>query len=259
MLMDRKRQRLGNNSYWQESARPLTSLYFVFPFLLVYEVGMWTINRQGLRNGVDVWLRNGLDIVGFGQTFLLPVLTCGVLLGWHHLRGETWKANRKVLGGMVVESIGLGLFLLLWAHGLNGIMRLAQIPAAQITCSTNVISSYWPQLIGYLGAGIYEELFFRLMLIPILYGALTPLNLRPQGRFLTAVLVSSLLFSAAHYHWEFELGSWYWASDYGETFAWSSFLFRLSAGIFFGTLFVVRGFGIAVGAHALYDVLVVLS
>jgi len=190
---------------------------------------------------------------------LLPFLTCGVLLGWHHLRGEAWKAHRNVLGGMVVESMGLGLFLLFWAHGLNGLLRFAQISTTQITGSMNMIGDHWPQLIGYLGAGIYEELFFRLMLIPILYGALIPLNLRPHGRLVTAVLVSSVLFSAAHYQWALEFGSWHWVSDFGETFAWSSFLFRLSAGVFFGTLFVVRGFGIAVGAHALYDVLVVIS
>ena len=37
---------------------------------------------------------------------------------------------------------------------------------------------------------------------------------------------------------------------------WFSASFRCLAGIFFATLFVYRGFGIAAGTHALYDVLV---
>jgi hypothetical protein len=34
------------------------------------------------------------------------------------------------------------------------------------------------------------------------------------------------------------------------------FVFRTAAGLFFTALFVARGFGVAVGAHAGYDVLV---
>jgi hypothetical protein len=35
-----------------------------------------------------------------------------------------------------------------------------------------------------------------------------------------------------------------------------SFVFRATAGVFFAGLFVVRGFGITVGSHAAYDLLV---
>jgi membrane protease YdiL (CAAX protease family) len=66
-----------------------------------------------------------------------------------------------------------------------------------------------------------------------------------------AVLLTSLAFAAAHY-----------AGPYGEpvqlfcsTF-WFSFSFRFLAGVFFGTLFVYRGFGVAAGTHAGYDILV---
>jgi membrane protease YdiL (CAAX protease family) len=60
-----------------------------------------------------------------------------------------------------------------------------------------------------------------------------------------AVLVTSVLFSAAHY-----------AGAHGETFDWFSFSFRFLAGAFFALLFVYRGFGIAAGTHALYDIFV---
>jgi len=63
-----------------------------------------------------------------------------------------------------------------------------------------------------------------------------------------------LLFAAAHH-----LG------PHGEPWNWTSatmcftFLFRFTAGAFFSFLFVVRGFGIAAGTHAAYDVLVGIS
>ena len=43
---------------------------------------------------------------------------------------------------------------------------------------------------------------------------------------------------------------------YGEPFEGYNFLFRTVAGVYFALLFQLRGFGIAVGAHACYDVVV---
>jgi membrane protease YdiL (CAAX protease family) len=57
-----------------------------------------------------------------------------------------------------------------------------------------------------------------------------------------------VLFSAAHY-----------VGPCGDPFRWLTFLFRFLAGVFFAVLFRYRGFGIAAGTHALYDVLVGLS
>jgi membrane protease YdiL (CAAX protease family) len=42
----------------------------------------------------------------------------------------------------------------------------------------------------------------------------------------------------------------------GEPFQWYAFLFRTMAGAFFAALFIYRGFGIAAGTHAAYDMLV---
>ena len=58
-------------------------------------------------------------------------------------------------------------------------------------------------------------------------------------------VVSSLLFAAAHY-----------VGPLGDTFAVYSFTFRFLAGVFFAVLLLIRGFGIAAGTHAAYDLLV---
>jgi membrane protease YdiL (CAAX protease family) len=58
-------------------------------------------------------------------------------------------------------------------------------------------------------------------------------------------VTTSLIFAAAHH-----LGA------QGEPFQWYAFVFRATAGLFFATLFLFRGFGIAAGTHTAYDMLV---
>ena len=100
---------------------------------------------------------------------------------------------------------------------------------------------------GYLGAGLYEELLFRLILITAAVWTIRLWMPDKRKSMVLAVLASSLLFSAAHY-----LGA------AGDEFRWFSFSFRFFAGLFFAVLFIYRGFGITAGAHALYDISVVI-
>ncbi len=100
-------------------------------------------------------------------------------------------------------------------------------------------------VLGYLGAGVYEEAIFRLALIPLGYGLLRLLMTPKVLAGTLAVTGSALLFSIAHH-----------AGLPGEPFTWYAFFFRWVAGVYFAWVFVVRGFGIAVGTHAAYDILV---
>ena len=244
------------SSYWVESRQPLTSLVFIIPLLVFYEGGVVLLGPRAVRNGADVWLRGLLDLMGLGQYFLLPILAVGILLAWHHTTRKPWRVSRGVLSGMVVESLLLALALrlilqleiLLWP-GVGG-------PAAALGEPGSVEPGGAPALAGlvaFLGAGIYEELLFRLILLSLAAWAARRMGAGQQAGTAAAVLATSLLFSAAHYlgphgepllwlHWGF----------------WFTAVFRLLAGVFFSLLFVYRGFGIAVGAHAGYDVLVKL-
>ncbi len=100
-------------------------------------------------------------------------------------------------------------------------------------------------MVGYLGAGVYEETLFRLILVPLLWKALRLLQAPQVLASTLAVTGSALLFALAHH-----------AGTPGETFTWFAFVFRWMAGVFFAWVFVLRGFGIAVGTHTLYDILV---
>ena len=235
---------LGRSDYWHESRRPLTSLIFVLPLLVLYEGGVLLLGPAAVRNGADVWLRTLLDRLGFGQYFLLPVLTIGVLLAWHHTRREPWQVRPRVLLRMLLESLALGLVLLVIAH-LQGARLMRWETSAPLVALEHHAGQWLGRLVSYFGAGIYEEVLFRLLMLPGIAGLVALCGGTPRMRIVGAVLLTSLLFSWAHY-----------VGAHGETFLWFTFTFRFLAGVFFAMLFVYRGFGIAAGTHALYDIFV---
>ena len=232
--------------YWGESRRPFVSLVFIAPMLLAYEAGLLWLGPSGLRNGADVWLRQLLNHLGFTHFFLLPVLTCGILLAWHHLQREQWRVGWLVLYGMLVESLLLGCVLMVFAHLQSSLLFLSREP------------SNFRHMIAYCGAGIYEEMLFRLMLVPALAAVCRWGGAARGWSFVCAVIAASLLFAAAHYQLDLTIGDWRIGISAGEPFAWLSFLFRVLAGAFFSALFLYRGFGVAAGTHALYDIFATL-
>jgi len=245
----------GLRAYWDESARPLASLVFVAPMLAVYEIGVIVLGHDAIRNAADVWLRQFLDLLGFGQHFLLPLLTCGILLAWHHVSHRPWRLNGAVLYGMLFESLLFG-FLLMILAGFQSQFYASQFAACSADNGGSV--SLPTLLVGFLGAGIYEELLFRLMLLPAVMGLLRLTGFSPRVSLITAIVATSLIFAAAHYHWDFEFAGRHFTTAHGEEFQWYSFTFRSIAGVYFSLLFAFRGFGIAAGSHALYDIFTLL-
>ncbi len=233
------------SKYLRESQRPLASLAFTLPLLAAYEGGVLLLGTSAVRNGVDVWLRQLLDAFGLGSYFLLPALSVAILLGWHHTTHQPWNLSAGVLYGMLVESAALGIALLIlaefqatWTAALGGGAGLAASLHEKVTGLTAAVVSYF-------GAGIYEEMLFRLMLLPLAARLIALLGGKGRARTIGAVIITSSCFAAAHY-----------VGPHGETFSYYSFSFRFVAGGFFAALFVYRGFGVAVGTHAFYDIFV---
>jgi membrane protease YdiL (CAAX protease family) len=235
------------HDYWRESRRPLVSLAFISPLLIVYEGGILLLGPAAMRNGAEVWLRWFLDQLGFGQYFLLPLLTVGLLLGWHHVTRDRWYVPVPVLYGMAGECTSLALCLVAIGY-VQGAILGSIVPGFAIADAPllgNAFTQFIGKAVSFFGAGIYEEVLFRLMLLTGLFSVFNLAGVSPRRAVWCAIAVSSLLFSLAHY-----------VGPQGDPLTLFSFLFRFVAGAFFAVLFVRRGFGIAAGTHALYDIIV---
>jgi hypothetical protein len=220
---------------------------FIAALLATYEVGVIVLGPHAVRNGADAWLRILLDGIGFGQYFLLPILTVCILLAWHHTTHQPWRVHGHVFYGMVAESLLAAILLRLLLVVQGRLMPMQIEPAVTASPAMPWMQQLFQNVrigVGYLGAGIYEELLFRLILLGLTILALRALGMPKWPRLFLAVVTTSLLFSAAHY-----VGG-------REAISWFSFVFRFLAGVFFSLLFLYRGFGIAAGAHAGYDILV---
>jgi hypothetical protein len=237
-------------SYWEATRRPFPSLLFVAPLVIAYEFGVIFLGGAAdpgtLRSGADIWMRRGLAATGLSDPWFLPLLLVVILMGWQISRSHDWRFSPSILGGMIGES-------LIWAIALLGVGRLidlgfSYLEEGQLPLLVQNPSRTQPNLsalIGYVGAGVYEETLFRLMLVPTFFATLRLLQMPQVLASSWAVTASALMFALAHH-----------AGSPGEPFTWYAFVFRWMAGVFFAWVFVLRGFGIAVGTHTAYDILV---
>ena len=250
--------------YWFETRRPFCNLVFLLPLLLIYELGVLVIggpDSEMFRNGADAWMRQFLLRLGIDLLWLLPVSLVGALLIWQWVSCQPWRTSWDTLGGMIAESLLFAFALILIGQGVDTCFRQSQQNLLQVQGS-GWTHSVMIRSVTFLGAGIYEEFLFRLCLIPITYAGLRSLLLPHRWSVAATIVLTSLVFSLAHY-----LGTP--AQDYSLSLLtdavvriqstralWFGFAFRTVAGMFFAGLFFLRGFGITVGAHAAYDVIV---
>lgn len=230
------------NEYWSQTRRPLACLVFLLPLLLAYELGVvWLGGPQpdAIRNGADFWMRDWLMQAGLGHALLLPGLVVGVLLAWHYVARHRWRVSWETLLGMLSESLLFAFLLIVLGQLGDLLFRTAGLPPAGVGADEAA------RAVTYLGAGVYEEVLFRLCLLPACYGLFRLSRLPATSAAVLAILATSLLFSLAHH-----------IGPDGESLRLFPFAFRVLAGVFFAVLFVLRGFGIAVGCHAAYDLLV---
>jgi hypothetical protein len=233
-------------SYWRVVRAPRYSLSFAFPLLVAYEALAFLLSRLEMvrvRNGADVLLKQ--LFVGFGGRYglaLFGLLLVGggaVLIGRDIRRSGGIRPRYFVL--MAAEAIAYALIFGLVAGTLTGLLlpRLALAAAAL---------GFPAQVMVSLGAGIYEELVFRVLLVSgLMLIARKGFGWSRQRATVFAVILGAFIFSAFHY-----------VGAYGERFAVGSFVFRAIAGLLFSALYVLRGFGITAWTHALYDVFLAL-
>ena len=236
------------DTYWHKTRRPLTCLVFLIPLLTLYEVGvMWAAKNgsdvESVQNGADSWMRWVIEQLGFNPTYVLPFVILLIFTCWQIWTRESWRMDGEVMLGMLGESLVLAVALMV----IGRVQDLAfhRIEANQVIAALGDSSTTLDRLVSFVGAGIYEETLFRLLLLPAVYFSLKAIGIPSPLSMTMAMTASALAFAGAHH-----------VGPMAEQFVWFNFIFRWIAGLFFASVFVMRGFGVAVGAHAAYDILV---
>jgi membrane protease YdiL (CAAX protease family) len=167
-----------------------------------------------------------------------------VLVGFAVMLGMLRKKGHfsgRYLPWMFLESVVLALLFGTMVIALINTIGLGGLLAA----AGGREMDFMDKIVMSLGAGLYEELVFRLFLMGGIFWALTnPLGMNRITAAVLAVIVSSVIFSAAHH--------------IAEPFTMSAFTFRVFAGMLFALIFHLRGFAIAAYTHAFYDVWVMV-
>jgi len=233
--------------YWSEARRPLDCLLFLLPWIAVYEAGILMLadsDPDRIRNGADYWMRSLLNHVGLSQLLLLPTLVVAVLLTWHVVRRHPWQVRLETQMGMLAESFLLAIALIVvgQVHQLLFVnLQVGEPDPRLLTLSTGSLT----QAVSFIGAGVYEEVMFRLLLVPAVYFLFRTLECPPKFAAAMSAVSTAFVFALAHH-----------VGPSANAFNLFVFSFRVAAGTFFAAIFFLRGFGITVGCHAAYDLLV---
>ena len=242
---------MNASAYWNDSRAPRYSLLFALPLFIGYEILTLAVSAGPggqIRNGADVMLQSAFaELIGRRgpMVFEIALIVLGLVLVGRDLHRRGRHLSGMVFFGMFVEAALLALLCGLLVGGVTshlfGAVGMVLGPIDGTPVPVRLMLS--------LGAGLYEELLFRVILV----GALAWAGRRLLGWSATlsgivAVVIGALVFSAVHY-----------VGAYGDHLTLYSFVYRTLAGLFFSGLYLLRGFGITAWTHALYDIFVLVA
>ena len=232
----------NKNTYFSNTKNILVSLIFIFPFLLIYEIICFFYFRHEnyqIRNSADVIIRDFFNLFGSLSDEIYSITLFAILLFVYFIKkpNNKFTINYKYLLVMFVEGIIFGFLLSLLLNDISIFLVSGNL--------------YQPNLLLNLylciGAGIWEEILFRLLLFSFLFKTLKALfkNQEIFSLFIS-IMISSILFSLFHY-----------IGNNADIFNFNIFILRIVGGLFLCLLYHYRGFGIAVISHISYDFILV--
>lgn len=238
----------GPDDYFVRSRQPLPALLFLLPLILAYELGalFYATPATGRELSARLYLEGFLELFGAAAEFLPGLAVVVVLLAWHMAQKDRWRFEPVLYLGMGFESLALAMPLVLF-----GVVTAPNSPAWTLAASASGAEAmpWQAEMVFSIGAGVYEELVFRLAAIALVHLVLVDLIGVPRAwGALLAVLVSAVLFTAYHFT---AVRPFVWSDSLPRS------LFYFAAGLYFAALYVLRGFGIVAATHALYDILIV--
>lgn len=238
------KQQSSLTSYFKDTRTLLYSYLISLPLLLLYETLIFISQPDSVevvRISVDVWIKTLFAYLG--NDVLSITLIFVALLGLYILYRErehlkSLKFSYFLL--MLIEASMYAFFLaLVISQTVSGLLQVLQIgPTESLSITQQIALS--------LGAGLYEELFFRVILVSALLYLFKFLMNKSWLIYSSAILLAAAIFSLVHFFGEF-----------GDPFTLGAFLFRFLFGLALNGIYIWRGFGMAAWTHAIYDVMVV--
>ena len=167
------------------------------------------------------------------------VAVLAILLVWHALTGERWTIRLRPPLQLWFEGCIATAPLLAMAAFLG---TLQGTPLA-VEAATPVSTS--DALLLAIGAGLSEELLFRMVGIGVLHWLLVDVfKWRAIVGTAAAIIASTVAFT------------WYHDPAHLPP---TATIFIAAAGLYLGVVFVLRGFAVVVIAHAAYDAVVLIG
>ena len=229
-------------SYLLKSKTSFYSFLFTLPLFFLYEINILFLSWDDIlvvRNGADFLMRNILEsfdiygLYGLGLVFFLGLLVTYIFF---IKEDQQQEVNVNFLFIMLAESM-------LWSVVLYFLMF-----KFMVLLMNPVGKTILQQVTLAIGAGIYEEFLFRVLLIAGLSGILGFVFMWDKTfKNIIAVVLSGGIFSAFHF-----------MGEYGDYFSMELFLIRFFAGLILGVLYMYRGFGITAYTHSIYDLIVLI-
>ena len=229
-------------SYLLKSKTSFYSFLFTLPLFFIYEINILFLSWDDIlvvRNGADFLMRNILEsfdiygLYGLGLVFFLGLLVTYIFF---IKEDQQQEVNVNFLFIMLAESMlwSVVLYFLLFKFMVLLMNPVGKTILQQVTLA--------------IGAGIYEEFLFRVLLIAGLSGILGFVFMWDKTfKNIIAVALSGGIFSAFHF-----------MGEYGDFFSMELFLIRFFAGLILGVLYIYRGFGITAYTHSIYDLIVLI-
>ena len=227
-------------SYWRSTRSPLYSFLFTIPLFLIYEIGIFLTSSDDmfvLRNGADALMRQILATFGITGLYWIGVIFFIGFIITFILQRKFWEETQihsDYFLLMTVESVGWSVLIYFL---MTNVYLLLMNPTGSMLVQQVTLA---------VGAGIYEEFLFRVLLIAgisVILGFIFQWS--DKTRNWAAMVIAAGIFSSFHF-----------IGEYGDFFSFNIFMVRFLAGIVLGTLYFLRGFGITAWSHAVYDLIV---
>ncbi len=251
------------NSYAERTSRPIYALVYLLGFLVLYYIGIFLLHPEALtqslvQSEVEVmafrWVRGLLSFLGFTEYWtwiMAPLVVVVILLSLQITSKKPWHVKLGDFFLMNVECVLLAIPLIVLSLLLN--RTAPEPPAAMIALNTAIQNSLVVDIVTGIGAGIYEELIFRLLLICLLMLLFQDVcGIKKGTAVVLSVAISAVLFSIHHHYY---IKDWHILANPADSFTIGKFIFRALAGVYFAILYAVRGFGVTAGTHAFYNIL----